>query len=1157
MLNACHETKDRYNGLEFIIRAGSMRWSELAGSSTSLAMSSHLADISGLVLTPHDADASLIANELCYFSPSLKNRVIYLPEREALPFDLERPSASILSQRAFAFYQLSIKGIDRPVIVSSVRNAMTLHCQDSFWSAHLVLSVGQTLPSDLVSKLAEWGYTQAFRTKSPGQFSMRGRVIDIFPVGGLILNGSILHRPLRVRFNQKGVIDQIKKLDSLTQESSRLFDQAMIFPMRDYDPDKTMINAFRSQSYDFNDDPRSNATYKQVSQGLDHPELMWWVSQASHGATHLLEREYDAIFIVDEVIQSAEDYGRLIDNRHADVRIDPTRIVPSIDKAFLEVQSLREMLNRHPSLIRICSEYEKSFLRHYCVDNGVQRKSTLKESLAALRSVVQEGGNTLFVIKSDVRQKHMELMTSMMGYDAINLGSFNEFHDISQSDNFDTEDARIFITRGDLAKGYHNKKLGYRIITEREIFGSVVERGLEDELNEHQRRIIIQGLHEIEQGEPLVHALLGVGRFAGFENLNISGIGKDGEDVVKVAYADDAATFVRIRDLDLVSRYSGGAPDKAPLSKLNDPSWRAGVLEAQMSAYQVAADLVKLKASRDKSVGITLKPADSAYDRFCEVFIYEETLDQKRAINDIMSDLMLGKPMDRLICGDVGVGKTEVAMRAAFMAAHQGYQVVLLAPTTILAEQHYRSFISRFEETSIKIMLANRNSLSKRDLQSIKEGEASIIVGTHRLLQSDIEYDNLGLIIVDEEHRFGVKQKEMLREIRGNKHMLTLSATPIPRTLGMAMSGIRDVSIIATAPASRLSVRTLVMPMSDDAIRLALSRELSRSGQAFYLHNRIESMDDCVARIERLLPDARVRKIHGKQSEMDMAKTMFEFKNHEFDILVSTTVIEIGIDIPNANTILIEDADNLGLAQLHQLRGRVGRSSRQAFAYLMHNGKVNSVGMSRLKAMEKASNLGEGLLIARHDMEIRGIGEILGEDQSGHIHNIGFTLYMRLLEQAIKAISEGRDLDRSRLFHAVDMPLDGSIPTDFIGETGERLAWYQRLISSEDEHELARNKMELEDLYGYLPIQINTLMDSIRQHILLREWGIRRVEEHGNGVMISLNEESPKETRLLISLSFRNVTVVEDKKATALIANHTTDSFLSKLSENIRTAKSG
>lgn len=1097
-----------------------MFWSSLTGSSASYAIASQLKDVEGLILTRQESEAEVLAKEMAYFRPELASRIVFIPDSETLPFDLERPSAHILSSRAVAIGRLTEKEVKNPIVISTVRNAMRLFTGERLWKNRMAVECGSPLAPNFTAQLLDWGYSNTYRTKSPGQFSVRGKVIDIYPVGGLIKNEAIEHGALRIRLGDDGCVAQIKLLDPLTQDSSGSHRQAVFLPMREYPVDKSIIEGFRKNAYENHGDARATDVYKTISGSGDSAELNWWMHFSDSGVRSIFDLiDSPQVILFYDTDVAVIEFDKLLNRRHSDVLKDSSRVIPNVDRCFLGASVFSSKLDKY-NCITLLKEPRPDAVGFGYAVSGMQRMASLNESLGQLRSLIHAGGDTLFVIKSQVREKHMMVMANMMGFQAIKVESFDDFSSKIQSTS---EVPRIYISTGDLVQGYQNAGYKYRLITEREIFGSVIESRPDEDISEHQRRIILQGLHEIELKEPLVHAMLGVGRFAGFERINMLRKAGMDEDVVKIAYADDAMAFVRIRDLDLVSRYSGGAPEKAPLTRLNDPAWMAGIKEAQTSAFAAAADLVKIRAQRERAIGISLKPADSRYDRFCEVFIYEETPDQLRAIEDIVSDLTSGRPMDRLVCGDVGFGKTEVAMRAAFLTASQGYQVVILAPTTILAEQHYQSFLSRFEETSIKIKLANKNSLNKSDLESIKNGDVSIIIGTHRLLQPDIVFDNLGLVVVDEEHRFGVRQKELLRQMRGNKHMLTLTATPIPRTLGMAIAGIRDLSILATPPARRQSVRTIVKEFTDDSLIVAMTRELARNGQIFYLHNLIETMDDCAAHLQQLMPEARIQKIHGKMSDMEMARVMMSFRRHEFDVLVSTTVIEIGIDVPNANTLIVEDADNLGLAQLHQLRGRVGRSSRQAYAYLLHEPNTSKTGMLRLTAMEKASNLGEGVMIARHDMEIRGIGEILGEEQSGHVHNIGFALYMRLLEQSVKALSTNKGSALSIMLTSVEMPLSGQIPDFFIEETGERLAWYQRLISSENNEELASHISELEDLYGYLPPEIGPLKASIEEHILLRAWGIKKVEQDGDGLRVSLHEDAPAGTKVMFELMFRGI----------------------------------
>lgn len=1112
-----------------------MQWLNITGSAKALVYGERLRRSGGIVVTRLESDASIIANEIPFFHPDLSNRVVYLPDSEVLPYDLETAPASIKALRAQGIKRL-LSEVTNPILVISASNIMQPVAHKDFWlRENFRIAVGQKLPDNIIQKLSDWGYKNAFRVKSPASWSARGRVFDLYPVGMANIGARSLHCAVRIRLTDDNVIRAISKLDGLTQDSSGSIDSVDIYPTRDYDIGQPLINLFRRRIFDVHENPREQDAYKQISEGVDHPELFTWSLLEEAGAVPLPNIIGGGVVIFDEGARGAvNEHWSLINRRFSDVSLDRTRMVPRPDDAWISPQNLSVKLQgfEHNSL-ETHARTESAENMHF-LPSGFQRKGVLSEALGMLKEQIASGLPLLFVVKSAVRRKHLTVMCKMLSVKVESVPTFASFLE---------QNIKVGMTSGEMNEGYlldgH-----YRIISEREIFGAAIESSLDDEIGEHHRRVILQGLHEIQLDEPLVHALKGIGRFQGFEQIDMG----DGlEDLVKIGFAEQSSSYMRINDLDLVSRYSGGNPDKAPLSKLNDPTWLQALRDAQTSALSVAKDLITLRNARERSSGVILKEAGESYDRFAETFSYEETTDQKKAIADIMADLTSGKPMDRLICGDVGFGKTEVAMRAAFMMADQGYQVAVLAPTTLLAQQHYSTFCNRFEETPHKVMLANKNTFSALERNKLSNGDAQIVIGTHRLLQGDINFRNLGLIIVDEEHRFGVKQKEQLRTVRGNKHLLSMAATPIPRTLGMAISGIRDMSIIATPPARRLSVRTLLRQQNDRVIQEAVQRELSRSGQVFYIHNRIESMEGCVAHLSSLIPDARIGMVHGSMSEDDLFSTMLAFRNKEFDILVGTTVIEIGIDVPNANTLIIEDADRLGLGQLHQIRGRVGRSSRQAYAYLMSRASTGAANM-RLKAMETATNLGEGFVIARHDMEIRGIGEILGEEQSGHVHRIGFALYMRLLEHAIKMLDDDRgtsvDLELAAIMTSVKIPRRGQIPSDFIVETGERLAWYQRLMCSETVDECRTNLRELEDLYGYLPEAVIEFCGWVEEVIALKSLQIGKVEQEGDDVVVSLTYgKMTRASQAVMALTFESAFSMTEKPNQFVIRNHDVSGF--------------
>jgi transcription-repair coupling factor (superfamily II helicase) len=948
------------------------------------------------------------------------------------------------------------------------------------------------------------------------------------------MSDQFAYMPVRIRLDEHDQVVSLHRFDVLTQESSKShLDSLTLYPNREYSLNPTVLESFRKIAFTVHENPRDLEVYRDIRKGEAHPELASWIALDGRDWVSIPDAspEHDVYFEPDAREAIAQQW-HLVQSRHGEIKTDPTRIPAPVSLSWLSPEEVDEQLSgrRH---LQLALTGEGS---------GMKRLGSLNDALALLKSIMAESTAILFVMKSDVRLRHIRVMCSLVGINTKRAENFEAFANNPKG---------FALLQGDLNEGFYEADRGFRVITELEVFGQSIESAIEEELGEHQRKIILQGLTDIQLGDPVVHALQGVGRFNGFETLNLTG---KNEDLLKLGFANDTNTFVRMNDLDMVSRYSGGQPEKAPLSKLNDPSWLKGLNSAQTSAFEVAEQLITLRNARQRSIGVVLEQPGARYVSFCETFAYEETADQKRAIQDILTDLTSGKPMDRLICGDVGFGKTEVAMRAAFMMASQGYQVALLAPTTLLAEQHYQTVLSRFEDTGLTAMLANSKTLSAQQLRDIRNGQVSVVVGTHRILQSDVQFANLGLYVIDEEQRFGVRQKEMLRTMRGNKHVLAMAATPIPRTLGMAISGIRDISIIATPPARRLAVRTLVRPRNNAVLREAISRELSRGGQVYYLHNRIETIDECVAMLQEQAPSARIGRMHGQMAKDEMTQVMMNFRQRQFDILVCTTVIEVGIDVPNANTLLVENAGNLGLAQLHQLRGRVGRSTRQAYAYLLTDDKATALATRRLKAMEKATNLGEGVLLARQDMEIRGIGEILGEDQSGHIHNIGFSLYMRLLEGAIRAIDNGVTMvDASAILNNVKMPITGSLPSKFMPQTGERLTWYQRLMSSDTPSELDRHMAELIDLYGYLPSEALELKESISKYLAAKHWNIASIKEIDMGIKIEAGIQADiDQLATMLTLSFRGKLSGLEKEGDFVVAGHTLDEVVDRIAKSTR-----
>lgn len=1104
-------------------------------SSYSYSCAKSFSDKSVLVITESENMARDTFRDILFYRPSLSERVLYIPDAETLPFDLQTPPSQIIAERLRGIAQMRNAGPEKKILIISAVNAMRLLSTESDEADFIDVSVGDSAAGiDWAYFFEKAGYEETQRVKNAGEWARRGRVIDIYPVGFSFIENEGCFASVRLLLNEDGVVESITEIDPLTQETKtgkkHSFERTLVYPNRIFLMTEALVDGYLRSSFDFHDNPRSTVAYQEIRKGIPHIELSNWTRNSESNWTSLLHISKDSdLILFGNVKKTVGQQSHLIEQRYLDVKQDVSRVIPPPYFAWLSPDEVEDLLK----------DKKDVDLKNKGMPHNFSRKRSLSEAVTSLDQYLSDGVKTLFVTKSAIRREHIKLITSMTG---------RKIREVADFQDFENQESGIFLTKGSILSGFIDVSENIRVITEDEFFGETIDSDFDNEIEEYQKKIILQGFNNIEIDDPIVHARLGVGRFKGFEVISTGD--NESQDLVKIGFADSLSTFVGIGNLDMLSRYSGAEPENAPLSKIDDPSWIKGLQKAQESALDTAKSLVDIKNKRLRSTGVVLKPAGKEYDAFCETFKYNETADQLSAIDDIGKDLTSGRPMDRLICGDVGFGKTEVAMRAAFLVASQGFMVIFLAPTGLLAQQHYDSVKKRFADTNIKSSLVSGNTTSKMALEVVRKGEGSIIIGTHKLLNADLPLSRLGLIIIDEEHRFGVAQKESLRTLRGNKHMLAMAATPIPRTLSLTMSGIRDISIISTPPAKRLSIRTLVEPNADNTVREAINRELARQGQVFYLHNRIESMEDCRDRIQRLVPEARIRTLHSKMGVNLMSEVMMDFRNHNFDIVISTTVIEVGIDIPNANTLIVEGAGHLGLAQLHQLRGRVGRSDRQAYAYLLSEKGDSPIAERRLNAMLKTSNLGEGALIARQDMEIRGIGEILGEEQSGHIHKIGFNLYMRLLEDTIEHLDNGnKKIDASVLMHNVNIPIAGKIPADFIPNAGERLSWYQRLFFSKDSVEVNDTIEAMKDFFGYITNEILTLKDDAINHIVMKKWCISSIKETKEGIQINSHyHDDPAGLAQFLQIVFKD-DVTYDGKKSFIVNGHTIEETIRKITK--------
>jgi transcription-repair coupling factor (superfamily II helicase) len=634
---------------------------------------------------------------------------------------------------------------------------------------------------------------------------------------------------------------------------------------------------------------------------------------------------------------------------------------------------------------------------------------------------------------------------------------------------------------------------------------------------------IFRDLNELREGVPVVHLEHGVGRYTGLQKLTVD---EQETEFLTLEYAQGSKLYVPVASLHLISRYAGSDPDLAPLHRLGSDQWEKARRKASERASDIAAQLLEVYARREAREGFAFERDGQAYEQFAAAFPFEETPDQAAAIEAVLDDMLSPRVMDRLVCGDVGFGKTEVAMRAAFIATRNSRQVAILVPTTLLAQQHYSSFSDRFADWPVKVEVVSRfrSGAQLADItRRVASGEIDILIGTHKLLQSDFSFDDLGLLIIDEEHRFGVKQKEAIKALRSEVDILTLTATPIPRTLNMALGGMRDLSIIATPPARRLSIRTFVREHNIGLVKEAALRETLRGGQVYYLHNEVKTIEETARKLRELLPDLSIGVAHGQMRETQLEQVMSAFYHQRHHILLCTTIIETGIDIPNANTIIIERADKFGLAQLHQLRGRVGRSHHQAYAYLLcpPRSAITADAGKRLEAIEAASDLGAGYLLATHDLEIRGAGELLGDEQSGQIHSVGFSLYMDLLQQAVEALKRGEipDVD-APLEHGteVNLHLPALIPDDYLPDINSRLILYKRIAAAANGEDLRELQVEMIDRFGLLPPQVGNLFQVSRLRLKAQQLGIRAIEVGPEGGSIDFKENTRVNPLSLVKL---------------------------------------
>ena len=1031
--------------------------------------------------------AQSLENDLRVLADDLP--ILHFPDWETLPYDLFSPHPDIVSQRVAALYRLPT--VRRGVLVVPVSSLMQ-RLPPPEWIAGNALDLrrGQKLDLDAEKRrLESSGYRNVPQVLDPGDFAVRGALLDLFPMGSEV--------PYRIELFDD-VIDTLRSFDPDTQRSDHPVDSVKLLPAREFPLDLASTKRVReklSERFDF--DPRRCPLYQDLKEGGTPAGIEYYLPLFFEHTASLFEHlGSDTLVVVGEgVADAATAFWAQTRDRWEQRRHDVERPILPPEEIFIAPELLRAELNR-AERIEVCSaDHPQHAQARAMAEQKVPSLPWIckgEESGAALKSFLSNyPGRVLIAADSAGRREALIELLDSAAMKPVTLGNWTSFLGSDHS---------FGIAVVPLEDGFATTEPAITVLTERQLFPERADQSRRRKKGAlRDPNAILRDLSEITVGSPIVHEDHGVGRYQGLVSLDTGGVAGE---FLCIQYAKGDKLYVPVAQLQLVSRYSGTSAEFAPLHSLGGDAWEKAKRKAAEKVRDVAAELLDIQARRHARRGQSLVVDRSMYEPFAATFPFEETPDQAASIEAVISDLAKPTPMDRVVCGDVGFGKTEVAVRAAFVAATSGKQVAILVPTTLLAEQHFRNFRDRYADWPIRVEVLSRFKSAKEiksALAQLEEGKIDVIVGTHRLLQGDVKFKDLGLVIVDEEQRFGVRQKEALKALRAEVHLLTLTATPIPRTLNMAMAGLRELSIIGTPPAHRLAVKTFITAWDNALMREAFQRELARGGQVYFLHNEVDSIEKMARELGELVPDARIRIAHGQMPERELEQTMLDFHRQRFNVLVCTTIIESGIDIPSANTIIVNRADRFGLSQLHQLRGRVGRSHHRAYAYLVVPNKKAMTGDAekRLEALASLEELGAGFTLATHDLEIRGAGELLGEEQSGQIAEIGFSLYTELLERAVKSIRSGKipDLDPSIRHGAeVELHIPALITEDYLPDVHARLTLYKRIASARDEDALKELQVEMVDRFGILPEQTKQLFAVTELKLEATRLGLRKLE---------------------------------------------------------------
>jgi transcription-repair coupling factor (superfamily II helicase) len=1092
----------------------SLYWGRLYGSSKALAISKVMQKTSSplVIITADMLSANHLLDELKFYTEAELNiPLLSFPDWETLPYDLFSPYQDIISERLSTLARLP--SLKQGILVVPITTIMHRLMPKEFLLVHsLKLQTGQSINiEEFKRELVTAGYTFGSQVVEHGDAVVRGSIIDVFPMGATF--------PFRIDLFDNE-IDSIRTFDPETQRSIEKVEKINILPAKEVALIDENIAHFRANwRARFEGNPGQSPVYRDVSQGLAPAGIEYYLplfyQETSSLFDYITDNAY--LFLDEMVIDAAKSYWQDIEERYEQARHDIERPLLTPQEMFY---SPEEIQTRFKSFARIhisSMEQESNNAINYAtiIPTKLPIDARANQPLDILKKYINEfDGRILIVAESAGRR---ETLLEMFQQNNVKPKLFSDWSE------FITAKETLGLTVASLEQGAQINDPKVAVISESQLFGDRVQQRRLRKRRQQDSEAVIKNLTELTIGAPVVHEDHGVGRYQGLVTLEVTNVLSE---FIYIEYAQGDKLYVPVSSLDLISRYTGADPEHAPLHRLGSGQWEKAKLRASKRVYDVAAELLDMHARRAARPGYSFNVDESEYRAFIQTFQFEETPGQMESIMAVIDDMKQDKSMDRLVCGDAGFGKTEVAMRAAFISVQDGRQVALLVPTTLLAQQHYQNFKDRFADWPVRIELLSRFRTGKeqdKTLAGLKDGTVDIVIGTHKLIQGNVKFDRLGLLIIDEEHRFGVRQKEKFKSLRAEIDVLTLTATPIPRTLNMALSNLRELSIIATPPSGRLAVKTFVREWNNTLVREALLREIKRGGQVYFLHNKIDTIEKIAREIEILMPEARVNIAHGQMPEKQLEQIMLDFYHRRFNVLICTTIIETGIDVPNANTIIINRADKFGLAQLYQLRGRVGRSHHRAYAYLIVPTRkaMTADAIKRLEAIESLEDLGVGFTLATHDLEIRGAGEILGEEQSGQIHEIGFGLYMDLLERAIHALKSGKqpELDRP-LDHGaeINLHIPVLIPEDYLPDVHTRLIMYKRIASARDNDELKDLQEEMIDRFGLLPEPTKNLFRITELKLKANPLGIRKIDLGQQGGRLQFDQQTQIDPNKIIHL---------------------------------------